>query len=214
MVGKHKHKKHLKIDFLNMDLETMMKSSWASGFPQFMTEILEHMDFEDLLKTRLVSTTFHDFLMDQNQKRVWIQAATKVFLKFSQSAYDIEKFPGLRNVFTQDWFTEELKNRFQQEWIEVLEKIKETATIPQIIKICHILKEIENPGKFCEEPLMKLPLRTDSMILEMSKMFVGQDDNLSEQIMELHVTPSMLDCYYINLKKRKESIAEDTFRLG
>ena len=203
MVGKHKKK--LKTYFLNMDLEIMMKSSWASGFPQFMTEILEHMDFEDLLKTRLVSTTFHDFLMNKNQRSIWIQAASKVFLKFFQSAYDIEKCPGMRNSFTQDWFTEKLKNSFQQEWIEVLGKIKETATIPQIIKICHILKEIETPGKFCEEALMKLPLRTDSMIFEMSKMFVGQDDNLSEQILALHVTPSMLWCYYNNLKKKKKT---------
>ena len=48
-----KHKKKLKTYFLNMDLEKLMTSSWASGFPQFMTEILEHMDFEDLLKTCL-----------------------------------------------------------------------------------------------------------------------------------------------------------------
>ena len=203
MVGKHKKK--LKTYFLNMDLEKLMTSSWASGFPQFMTEILEHMDFEDLLKTRLVSTTFHDFLMNKNQRNIWIQAASKVFLKFFQSAYDIEKCPGVRNVFTQEWFTEKLKNSFQQEWIEVLGKIKETATISQIIKICHILKEIENPGKFCEEALMKLPLRTDSMIFEMSKMFVGQNDNLSEQILALHVTPRMLQCYYDYLRKKKKT---------
>ena len=188
-----------------MDLEKLMTSSWASGFPQFMIQTLEHMDFEHLLKTRLVSTTFHDFLMDENQKRIWIQAASKVFSKFFQSAYDIEKFPRLRNVFLQDWFTEELKKSFQQEWMDVLGKIKETATIPQIIKICHILKEIENPGKFCEEALMKLPLRTDSMRFEMSKIFVGQDDNLSEQILALHVTPSMLWCYYNNLRKKKKT---------
>ena len=184
----------------------MMTSSWASGFPQFMTEILEHMNFEDLLKTRLVSTTFHDFLMNKNQRSIWIQAASKIFLKFYQSAYDIEKFPGLRCVFTQDWFTEELKNRFQQEWIEVLEKIKETATIPQIIKICQILKEIENPGKFCEETLMKRPLVANSIKFEMSNIFFGQDDNLSKQIMELHVTPSMY--HTLILKKEKKEKKE------
>ena len=174
----------------------MIISSSASGFPQFMTEILEHMDFEDLLKTRLVSTTFHNFLMNKNQRSIWIQAASKVFSKFFQSAYDIEKFPGLRNMFLQVWFTEELKSRFQQEWIEVLEKIKETATIPQIIKICHILKEIENPGKFFEETLMKRPLVANSIKFEMSKIFVGTNDNLSEEIMKLHVTPSMYECYH------------------
>ena len=137
-------KKKLKTYFLNMDLETMMTSSWASGFPQFMTEILEHMDFEDLLKTRLLSTTFHKFLMNSNQRDVWIQAASKVFSKFFQSAYDIEKLPATSSVFKQNWFIEELKNRFQQEWIEVLEKIKETATIPQIIKICHLLKYFQD----------------------------------------------------------------------
>ena len=186
----------------------MMTSSWASGFPQFMTEILEHMDFEDLLKTRLLSTTFHKFLMNNNQRDIWIQAASKVFSKFFQSAYDIEKLPATSSVFKQNWFIEELKNRFQQEWIEVLEKIKETATIPQIIKICHLLKEIENPGKFCEEALMKVPLRTDSMKFEMSKIFVGTNDNLSEEIMKLHVTPSMYECYHNSLTKRKKSSEE------
>ena len=209
MVGKHKRKKS---DFLNMDLETMMTSSWASGFPQFMIQTLEHMDFEHLLKTRLVSTTFHDFLMEENQRGIWIQAASKVFSKFFQSAYDIKKFPGLRNEFLQDWFTEQLKNSFQQKWIHVLEKIKHTSTISQIIKICHILRETEKPGKFCKDALLKLPLRPNSMILEMSKMFVGQDDNLSEQIIELHITPSMLACYYNNLQKRKErEIFKNTF---
>ena len=88
--------------------------------------------------------------------------------------------------FRQGWFIEGLKNSFQKEWIDVFEKIKETATIPQIIKICHLLKEIKNPGKFCESS-MKLSY---SMTWEMSGMFIDQDCNLSDQIRKLHVTPS------------------------
>ena len=184
-----------------MDLETMMASSYDTGFPQFMTQVLEHMDFEDLLKTRLVSNTFYGFLMEKNQRKIWIQAASKVFSMFCQIAYNAKKFPLVRRWRREGWFTEELKNKFQQEWIEVLEKIKQTATVQQIIKICHILRETENPGKFCEA--QELPLRSFSMIFEMSKMFIGQDDNLSKQIRKLHVTPSMHACYQSISEKKK-----------
>ena len=102
-------------------------------------------------------------------------------------------------MFKQNWFIEELKNRFQQEWIEVLEKIKETATIPQIIKVCHLLREIENPGKFCESSMKA----TFSMLREMSGMFIDQDCNLSDQILRLHVTPSMHECIYHTKEKKK-----------
>ena len=51
---------------------------------------------------------------------------------------------------------------------------------------------------------LKLPnTLTDLMIFGMSKLFIGQD-NLSHQIMELHVTPSMMACYWATLKKRRK----------
>ena len=182
-----------------MDLEALMTSAWASGFPQFMAEVCNNLEFEELLKTRLVSVTFHNFLMDKNQRSIWIQASSKVFSTFFKNAYD-EKFSMAREWLEQGWFTEDLKNRCQQEWIEVFEKIKETATIPQIIKICHLLREIENPGKFCESS-MKFSF---SMFLkEMSGMFIDQDCNLSDQILRLHVTPSMHECIYHTKEKKK-----------
>ena len=140
--------------------------------------------------------------MDKNQRSIWIQASSKVFSTFYENAYDT-KFPKMKQWFKEGWFTEDLKNRCQQEWIEVFEKIKETATIPQIIKICHLLREIENPGKFCESS-MKLSF---SMFLkEISGMFIDQDCNLSYQILRLHVTPSMHACIYHTKEKKKISL--------
>ena len=170
-----------------MDLEALMTSAWASGFPQFMAKVFNNLEFDELLKTRLVSVTFHNFLMDKNQRSIWIQALSQVFSIFLKDAYDMKKFPMMKVWFRQGWFTEDLKNSFQKEWIEVFEKIKETATIPQIIKICHLLREIENPGKFCESS-MKLSY---SMTWEMYGMFIDQDCNLSDQIRKLLITPSI-----------------------
>ena len=74
-----------------MDPERMIISAEASGFPQFMREIFKNLDFEDLLKTRLISMTFYKFLMDKNQGKIWIVAASKVFANFLQK--NIENFP-------------------------------------------------------------------------------------------------------------------------
>ena len=60
-----------------MDPERMIISAEASGFPEFMREALKNMDFEDLLKSRLVSMTFYKFLIDENQRKLWIGAASK-----------------------------------------------------------------------------------------------------------------------------------------
>ena len=170
----------------------MMTSAWASGFPQFMAEVCKNLEFEELLKTRLVSVTFYNFLMNGNQRSIWIQASSKVFFTFLQNAYDAKKFPLVERWYSQGWFTEDVKNNFQQEWIQVFEKIQETATIHQIIKICHFLRETEKPGKFCES----LWKNSFSMFSEMSEMFIEQDSHLSEQIMRLHVTPSMRACLW------------------
>ena len=83
----------LQIDFLNMDLEAMITSASASGFPQFMAEVCKNLEYEELLKTRLVSLTFHNFLMDKNQRSIWIQASNKVFSTFLKDAFIEEKFP-------------------------------------------------------------------------------------------------------------------------
>ena len=188
-----------------MDPKTMiMTSAWASGFPQFMEEVCKNLEFEELLKARLVSVTFYSFLMNGNQRSIWIQASSKVFSTFFKDAYDTKKFPMMKVWFRQGWFTEDLKNSFQQEWIEVFEKIKETATIPQIIKICHLLREIENPGKFCESS-MKLSY---SMTWEMYGMFIDQDCNLPDQIRKLHITPSMHE-YFQHAKDTRRRLENE-----
>ena len=59
-----------------MDPERMIISAEASGFPELMREVLKNMDFEDLLKSRLISMTFYKFLIDENQRKLWIAAAS------------------------------------------------------------------------------------------------------------------------------------------
>ena len=126
----------------------------------------------------------------------------KFFFTFLQNAYDEKQFPLVGRWFSEGWFTEDVKNNFQQEWIQVFEKIQETATIQQIIKICHLLRETEKPGKFCES----LWKNYFSFFSEMSEMFIEQDSHLSEQIMRLPVTPSMSACFrsaYCRRTKRR-----------
>ena len=151
----------------------MMTSAAASGFPQFMREVFENLDFEDLLKTRLTSMTFYQFLMDKNQRRIWMRASSKVLSNFLRYTYDLERFPAFQN-----WTVGQI-NDFQLKWIKVFEKIKEVATIPQFIKICNFLKETETPGKFCEKSMFSII----SIILEMSEVF--EDNLLSQQVKEL-----------------------------
>ena len=156
-----------------MDLERMMTSAAASGFPQFMREVFKNVAFEDLLKTRTISVTFFQFLMDENQRRIWIRASNKVFSNFLKYTNDLERFPVL-----QTWTVGQI-NRFQQKWIEVFEKIKEVATIPSFIKICNFLRMTETPGEFCETSMFSII----SMILKLSNVF--EDNILSQQIKEL-----------------------------
>ena len=56
-----------------------------------MRETFKNLDFEDLLKTRLISMTFYKFLMDKNQRKIWIAAASKVFANVLQK--NVENFP-------------------------------------------------------------------------------------------------------------------------
>ena len=69
----------------------MIISAEDSGFPHFMRETFKNLDFEDLLKTRLISMTFYKFLIDKNQRKIWIEAASKVFANVLQK--NVEKFP-------------------------------------------------------------------------------------------------------------------------
>ena len=138
----------------------MMQSDWASGSPQFMIEALEHLDFEDLLNTCLVSMGFYNFLMEEKQRKIWIQACTKVLSSFFQ------------NANAED----------EQGWIELFSQIKEAATIPQIIGICHLLRKTEKPGKFNGASIpFYFPF---SVISEISRMFKINHPDLSNQIME------------------------------
>ena len=174
----------LEIYFLNMDLEAMITSSSASGFPQFMAEVCKNLEFEELLKTRLVSVTFYNFLMDKNQRSTWIQASSKVFSTFLKDAFIEEKFPVVNYAFTKDM------NVFEQKWNKDFEKVQEIATVPKIIKLCHLLRETENPGKFCESSKNTDPL---SMLREMRNIFKEQDGQLFGNLL---VTAKML-FYYI-----------------
>ena len=153
----------------------MMQSDWTSGFPQFMMEALEHLEFEDLLKTRLVSKGFYDFLMDEKQRKIWIQACTKILSSIFQKIHDAKTL-----VLRRRGKTENIK-----QWIDLFESIKKAATIPQIVRICHLLRKSEALIPF------HFPL---SMISEISRMF----PNLSEQMPSLN-----LHFYYFGLQRRR-----------
>ena len=170
-------------NFVLMDPEMMMQSDWASGFPQFMMEALEHLDFEDLLKTRLVSKGFYDFLMEEKQRKIWIQACTKILSSIFQKIYDAKTLVLYRREKTDNI----------KQWINLFESIKKAATIPQIVRICHLLRKSEALIPF------HFPL---SMISEISRMF----PNLSEQIPSLN-----LHFYYFGLQRRRlEKIDEES----
>ena len=162
-----------------MDPEMMMQSDWASGFPQFMMEALEHLDFEDLLKTRLVSKGFYDFLMEEKQRKIWIQACSKILSTIFKKICDAKTFLLCRRGKTENGCEKNIK-----QWIDLFESIKEAATIPQIIRICHLLRKSEALIPF------HFPL---SMISEISRMF----HNLSEQIPSLN-----LHFYYFDFERR------------
>ena len=181
-----------------MDLEAMITSSSASGFPQYMAEVCKNLDFEELMKTRMVSVTFYNFLMDKNQRCIWIQAMSKVFSIFIQDAFNLAKFPCVNFASRVS-----KESSYKKKWIEVFEKIKVTAIIPQLIKICLIIRETEIPlrNSVNQEFSRKHPL---SILHEMSNIFKEQDGHLFEQIGGLSVTPKMLFYYSQALDKKKE----------
>ena len=95
----------------------------------------------------------------------------------------MENFPDFLAVFF--WNIEEMiGNDFQQKWIEVFEKVKEIATIPEIIKICHLLREIEKPRKIQRgSNILK-----SSLTMQMSLIF---SNNLELHKLMISITPNM-----------------------
>ena len=106
---------------------------------------------------------------------------TKVFANFLQKK--VENFPNFLAVFF--WNIEEMiGNDFQQKWIEVFEKVKEIAMIPEIIKICHLLREIEKPRKIQRGS----NIRKSSLTMQMSLIF---SNNLELHKLMISITPNM-----------------------
>ena len=161
----------------------MISSGEASGFPQFMRKVLNNLDFEDLLITRLISMTFYKFLMDKNQRKIWVGAASKVFTNVLQKTYYVENFSGFLRVYFWNTNFEELKNSLNQKWIEVFEevKVKEIAKIPEIIKICHLLRDIENPRKIHKSSMSNLSMHISLIFSnnpELPKLMVSVTPNM------------------------------------
>ena len=69
-----------------MDLELLISSNSASGFQEIMTEILSSLNFDELLRMRLVSQTLYQFLMEN--KQVWIQVFTKSYKNLLENNED------------------------------------------------------------------------------------------------------------------------------
>ena len=166
-----------------MDPEGMISSSEASGFPEFMRKVLKNLDFEDLLKIRLISITFYKFMMDKNQRKIWIGAASKVFANVLQKTYCVENFPEFLRVYFWNTNFEELRKSFHQKWIEIFEKVKvkEIAKIPEIIKICHLLRDIENPRKIHKYSMSNLSMHISLIFSnnpELPKLMVSVTPNM------------------------------------
>ena len=161
----------------------MISSAEASGFPQFMRKVLNSLNFEDLLITRLISMTFYKFLMDKNQRKIWVGAASKVFANVLQKTYYVENFPDFLRVYFWNTNFEELKNSLNQKWIEVFKKVKvkEIAKIPEIIKICHLLRDIENPRKIHKSSMSNLSMQMSVIFSnnsELPKLMVSVTPNM------------------------------------
>ena len=122
----------------------------------------------------------------QNKKNVSPQhLGTKMSRKSLQifCKKKVENFPNFLAVFF--WNIEEMiGNDFQQKWIEVFEKVKENATIPEIIKICHLLREIEKPRKIQRGS----NIRKSSLTMQMSLIF---SNNLELHKLMVSITSNM-----------------------
>ena len=78
------------------------------------------------------------------EKLYWNLAFTKIF-SIALKKNDIE-FPD----FLQSSFqtTEEMKDSFNQKWLDVFSEIKEKASVEKLIQLCHLMKNPENYAKF------------------------------------------------------------------
>ena len=136
-----------------MDLELLINSNSASGFQEIITEILSSLNFQDLLKIRLVSSSFEQFLM--NDKKVWNRVSSKTFSNLLDKT-DTVRFPNrlMENVMTKVKYfetKEEMVNYFKNQWTEVFDKIKILASIPRLMNICKYLQTQDDYSKIrCE----------------------------------------------------------------
>ena len=130
-----------------MDLELLINSNSASGFQEIMTEILSSLNFDELLRMRLVSQTLYQFLMEN--KQVWIGLFTKTYKELLEKNEDW-KFPLKLSASFQT--KEELKQALKQQWMEVFDNIKQVASIPNLIKMCQLFNRApRNYVKICSE---------------------------------------------------------------
>ena len=99
----------------------------ASGFPQIIGQILSNLDFDSLIACRAVNRTWKNFLEEDSQSYIWIRAINKDRKKYLDQYLDPEWIP--EDVWYTNPLSAEERKVHYDEWIEVLEKIKENATI-------------------------------------------------------------------------------------
>ena len=124
----------------------MMTRDPASGFPQIVGQIHQYLDFENLVKCRAVSKTWKQFLEEPEQRYIWIRAIDQDRKKYLDRYLDPDFKPfGNRNVcYRNNPMSLEERKADYDEWIGVLENVKENATIRQMIIICLLMKRTEN----------------------------------------------------------------------
>ena len=123
-----------------MDLQSLMGEDPASGFPQIIGQILSNLDFDSLIACRAVNRTWKNFLEEESQRYIWIRAIDKDRKKY----LDKHVNPELSMEYP---ISEEERKAHYEEWMEVLETVKEIATIRQMIIICPLMKETEETIK-------------------------------------------------------------------
>ena len=126
-----------------MDLQSLMGEDPASGFPQIIGQILSNLDFESLIACRAVNRTWKNFLEEKSQRFIWISAIDKDRKKYLDKHVNPE-------LSMENPISEEERKAHYEEWMKVLETVKEIATIRQMIIICPLMKETkETIESFC-----------------------------------------------------------------
>ena len=156
-----------------MDLELFINSHPASGFQEIMTEILSSLNFEDLLKIRLVSSSFEQFLM--NDRKVWERVSSRTFSNVLDKTE--VRFPHrlMENLMTRVKHfetKEEMVISFQKQWTDVFDKIKTSATIPRLMNFCKFLQTQDDYLKIHSEIKSLMRLGGYPEIPEMSHMWL------------------------------------------